>query len=79
MGGKTWQQDEEELFWLELIPQSPEGLDPSSRKLSWKQMAEAMHRRLGSEGYRNYNHQLICKTTEVNRASRALTDRLRDR
>lgn len=76
MGGKTWQQDEEELFWLELIPQSPEGLNPGSRKLSWKQIAEAMHRRLGSKGYRNYNHQLICKMKEIHKASRALTDRL---
>lgn len=65
MGGKTWQQDEEELFWLELIPQSPEGLDPGHRIYSWKEVADVMHERLGSRGYRNYNHQLICKFIEV--------------
>lgn len=65
MGGKTWQQDEEELFWLELIPQSPEGLDPALRKYSWREISEVMHERMGIKGYRNYNHQLICKSIKI--------------
>lgn len=61
MGGKTWQTEEEHLFWRVLVPQSPEGVDPSDRRFSWKQCAELMHRELGHRGYRDYNKQLLCE------------------
>lgn len=61
MGGKTWQMEEEHFFWRVVVPQSPEGLEPSERRLSWKQCADLMSRELGHRRHRSYNKQLLCE------------------
>ena len=61
MGGKTWQMEEEHFFWRVVVPQSPEGLEPSERRLSWKQCADLMSRELGHRRHRSYSKQLLCE------------------
>lgn len=65
MGGKTWQMEEEEFFWRVVVPQSPEGIELSQRRYSWKQCADLMQQKLGHRGLRNYSKQLLCQYHEA--------------
>lgn len=62
MGGKTWQEVEERLFWQVLVPLSPEALDPSDRKYSWGDISAIMKEELGHLHFRKYTCQLICES-----------------
>lgn len=56
MAGKTWSEQEEEYFWLHIIPFSRRrrGVDLANPELSFQQLAEMMRTALGENARRQY-------------------------
>lgn len=56
MAGKTWSKQEEEYFWLHIIPFSRRrrGLDLTNPELSFQQLAEKMQEAFGENARRTY-------------------------
>lgn len=61
MGGKVWSDEEEQVFWEFIIPQSPCAADPEARHLDWRTCADLMTVRMGEGARRTYTHTMLCK------------------
>ncbi|KAK4137528.1 hypothetical protein BT67DRAFT_371107 [Trichocladium antarcticum] len=57
MGGKLWSKDEEEVFWLQLIPHSPKRIGDDrvkNKEHSWYWFADQMIQIMGHNARREY-------------------------
>lgn len=56
MAGKTWSEEEEEYFWVHIIPFSRRrrGLDIANPELSFQQLAEKMREAFDENARRQY-------------------------
>lgn len=69
MGGKVWSDLEEEIYWSDIAPRAPPGLQGQSkagRMKSWKPLVRRMEqmmrmRRPGQELPRKYTEVSLCK------------------
>lgn len=63
MGGKVWSKEEEDIFWLQLIPHSPKrlGADLDNDEQSWEWVARQMADIMGDGARRKYTHLCVCK------------------
>ncbi len=64
MGGKTWSREEEEVFWLQMVPLSPKRLGDDIEKNEerhWEWIAQEMKRIMGPNARRNYTGLSTCE------------------
>lgn len=64
MGGKIWSREEEEYFWLHLIPHSPKRLGDDlyiNEEKDWTWVGEMMTTYMGARARRKYTQLCVCK------------------
>lgn len=73
MGGKVWSNLEEEIYWSDIAPRAPPGLQgqsKSGRMKSWKPLVQRMEQRMrkrrpGQELPRKYTEISLCELLET--------------
>jgi hypothetical protein len=63
MGGKTWSHEEDQIFWLKLIPHSPKrlGHDLKNKEKPWGWVAQQMKDTMGDKARRDYTELCVCE------------------
>lgn len=64
MGGKTWSREEEEYYWLQLVPHSPKRLGEDIRKneeKDWHWVGQMMTQYMGDKARREYTYLCVCE------------------
>lgn len=63
MGGRTWSHEEEQVFWVQLIPHSSKRLDGDlvNEEQTWNWVAQEMTKRMGVRARRKYTHLSVCE------------------
>lgn len=63
MGGRTWSLEEEQIFWIKLIPHSPKrlGHDLKNEEKSWNWVAKQMEDTMGDKARREYTPLGVCE------------------
>lgn len=64
MGGKLWSKDEEEVFWLQLIPHSPKRIGDDrvkNKEHSWYWFADQMTQIMAHNARREYTPLCVCE------------------
>lgn len=64
MGGKVWSEEEERVFWTEIIPSSKKGhlfSRPNNDAHGWESLRQVMQRRMGDLARRNYTALMLCE------------------
>ncbi|KAL2197495.1 hypothetical protein P885DRAFT_68622 [Corynascus similis CBS 632.67] len=62
MGGKTWSREEEEYYWLQLVPHSPKRLGEDIRKneeKDWHWVGQMMTQYMGDKARREYTYLCV--------------------
>ncbi|KAL2139302.1 hypothetical protein VTI28DRAFT_5416 [Corynascus sepedonium] len=62
MGGKTWSREEEEYYWLQLVPHSPKRLGEDIRKneeKDWHWIGQMMTQYMGDKARREYTYLCV--------------------
>ncbi|KAL1903127.1 hypothetical protein Sste5346_000411 [Sporothrix stenoceras] len=62
MGGKVWSEEEERVFWTEIIPSSKKGnlfTRPNNDTHGWEALRQVMQRRMGNLARRNYTALML--------------------
>lgn len=67
MGGKTWSAEEEQIFWVKLMPHSPKrlGSDLSNKEKSWTWVGQQMKKAMGEKARRDYTELCVCKYSNL--------------
>lgn len=63
MGGKVWSKEEEEVFWTQMMVQSPKRLPTDQNKYAektWHQIAREMTEIMGDNARRKYTGLGVC-------------------
>ncbi len=72
MGGKTWSAEEEEVFWIKMMPHSPKRIGDdieNNKEQSWDLIAQKMQTIMGPDARRKYTYLSVCESS--NFATRA--------
>lgn len=64
MGGKVWSEEEERMFWTEIIPSSKKRhlfSRPNHDAHGWESLRQVMQERMGDLARRKYTALMLCK------------------
>jgi hypothetical protein len=68
MGGKVWSEEEERVFWTEIIPSSKKGhlySRPNSNGHGWDSLRKVMKERMGHLARRQYTALMLCESSPL--------------